>query len=194
MPERPESKDDENFTIDAAPSPAHGVIEPRYRGFLLRRLSDRHPKAMNISPALQLSASRMQLPCTGAAACFLDTAAADLDDDAAGSTHAACSPSPLSGCQTPEAPRQAVFADPAAPAAPWTGPVLLLPAQRGEEPAPDLIRGGAKRRMRGALRSMHQSFACPQPVTSIRCLFCSANRPGPLRLARCAASTSMLYR
>ena len=50
-------RDDENFTTHAAPSPACGAIEPRYRGFLLRCQSDRDPKMMKISPPMQLQAS-----------------------------------------------------------------------------------------------------------------------------------------
>lgn len=121
------SSNDEIFTTHAAPSPAHGAIEPRYRDRLLQRQSDRDAKLMNISPPLQLGASRMQLPCTNAAACGLDTAVAGFNDDAAGSTHAACSAPPLSGRPAPKALRAAVFADNAAHSAFLTGAVDFSP-------------------------------------------------------------------
>ena len=80
--------DGENFTIHAAQSLACGAVEHKRRGGLLRRCSSQAPTMMNISPLMQLSASRTQLQSTNAEACCLDTAAPGSDDGPV------CCPSP----------------------------------------------------------------------------------------------------
>ena len=75
-------KDDQNFTIHAAPSLAHGAIEHQRRGCLHRCRSSRAPTMMNISPSMQRIAPRLQLPNTNAGACCLDTAAPNSNDEA----------------------------------------------------------------------------------------------------------------
>ena len=81
-------KDDQNFTIHAAPSLAHGAIEHQRRGCLHRSRSSRASTMMKISPSTQRFALRLQLPNTNAGACCLDTAAPNPDDEAV------CFPSP----------------------------------------------------------------------------------------------------
>jgi len=75
-------KDDQNFTIHAAPGLARGAIEHQSQGYLHRYRSSQAPMMMKISPSTQRIALRTQLPNTNAGACCLDTATTNSNDEA----------------------------------------------------------------------------------------------------------------